>query len=183
MDTNLTVQIVPRANENQLVFNMKKVLVAEARADEIAIVTPHKAPELLATFNRGYLDASNIFAGVKFEQARAEEEVAKIRANILIDKVPALLKEKGLPSSADMRQALVDADPDYQAAKDRLAYLDAAVEYVKGKMKFLENAYTSVKKIMDTGNWNMQLQGAKHEASGGVDFDAPVGSTGFGEPR
>lgn len=184
MSTDLVVQIVPREEQSQLVFSMRKVLVAEQRAEEIACVTPHKAPELLATFNRGYLDAANIFAKVKLEQARAEDDVAKIKAAILIDRAPALIKEKGLTSSADIRQALVDADPEYQLAKERLAFLDATVEYVKGKMKFLENAYTSVKKIMDTGNWNMEYAGSKRETNGKVDEEAPIGTTGrFGNAK
>jgi hypothetical protein len=135
----------------------------------------------MSVFNRGYLDASNLFARAKLEQARAEDSVNQIRANLLIDKVPGLLKEKGISSSVDMRQALVEADPEYQEARERLAQLDAMVEYLKGKMKFLENAYTSVKKIMDTGNWQMQLKGVKSELSGGSS-NAPIG-TRFGNPR
>jgi hypothetical protein len=117
---------------------------------------------------------------------RAEDEVNKVKASILIDKVPGLLKEKGLPSSVDMRQALVDADPDYQAARERLAFLEATVEYMRGKMKFLENAYTSIKKIMDTGNWHMVLSAGRSQTSGEVDGSAPVGGTNsgtFGQPR
>jgi hypothetical protein len=181
--TAIQLAIVPTQETALMTLEMKKVLLAESRADEVAIVTPQRAPELMMVFNRGYLDATNLFAKVKLEQARADDEVNKIRAEILIDKVPALLKAKGLSSSADMRQALVEADPDYQEARDRLARLDAMVEYLKGKMKFLENAYSSVKKIMDTGNWQMQLRGVRHELSGEVDSNAPVGSSRFGSPK
>jgi hypothetical protein len=182
-NTAITLAIVPTGETALMKLEMRKVLLAESRADEVAIVTPAKAPELMATFNRGYLDASNLFAKAKLEQARAEDSVNQIRAEILIDKVPALLKEKGLSTSADIRQALVEADPEYQEARERLARLDAMVEYLKGKMKFLENAYTSVKKIMDTGNWQMQLRGGRSELSGGVSETAPVGSSKFGNPR
>jgi len=181
--TAIEVAIVPTPETSIMTLEMRKVLLAENRADEIAIVTPQKAPELMALFNRGYLDASNLFAKAKLEQARAEDSVNQIRANVLIDKVPALLKEKGLHSSADVRQALVESDLEYQEARERLAQLDAMVEYLKGKMKFLENAFTSVKKIMDTGNWGMQLRGLRSELSGEVDSKAPVGSSKFGNPR
>ena len=182
-NTAITLAIVPTGETALMKLEMRKVLLAESRADEVAIVTPAKAPELMATFNRGYLDASNLFAKAKLEQARAEDSVNQIRAEILIDRVPALLKEKGLTTSADIRQALVESDPEYQEARERMARLDAMVEYLKGKMKFLENAYTSVKKIMDTGNWQMQLRGGRSELSGGVSETAPVGSSRFGNPR
>lgn len=177
--TDLVVSIVPvqRGDRElrEISFSMKKVLIAEQRAEEIAICTPSKAPELLATFNRGYLDAANIHAKLKLEQARAEAEAAEIKAEILLDKAPAIVKAKGLTSSVDIRQAIVDSDPEYQEARDRLDMLNASVEYVKGKMKFLENAYTSVKKIMDTENWNMVLSGGKSQLSGG--------ENGFGDPK
>lgn len=183
--TALIVRVVPEDdNQGLMKLELRKILSAEARAEEIAVVTPQKAPELLALFNRAYLDASNFFARTKLEQARAEDELAQIRAEILIDKIPGILKEKKLSSSADVRQALIDSDPDYQDAKDRLARLDATVEYMKGKMKFLENAYSSVKKIMDTGNWNMEMRGGRSQLSGEVSGSAPVGSTSrFGQPR
>lgn len=188
---DLVVSIVPVTRQDmeplkELTFSMKKVLVAEARAEEIAIASPGRAPELLATFNRGYLDAANIFAKLKLEQARAEDDVARIKADILLDKAPDIIKSKGLTSSVDIRQAIVDADVEYQEAKDRLSLLDASVEYVKGKMKFLENAYTSVKKIMDTDNWNMAMSGGRGDTNGTSDDTTPVGgvSSGrFGNPR
>lgn len=181
----LVVQIVPKPDSpSEMTLNLNKILRAEARADEIAIVTPQRAPELLSVFNRGYLDATNLFAKVKLEQARAEDDVAKIKADILLERAVTIIKAKGLTSSADIRQAIVDSDPEYQTAKDRLACLDATVEYFKGKMKFLENAYTSVKKIMDTGNWQMQLQAASKETNGTSDETTEVGKVSrFGTPK
>ena len=163
---------------------MQGIMRAEMRGDEIAFVTPEKAPELLATFNRAYLDASQFFATLKLEQNRAEDAVNKARAVALIDKVPVLIKEKGLTSSADVRQALVEQDADYQAAKERLDMISAMLEYMKGKMKYLENAFTSVKKIMDTGNWSMLYTGKKAQLDGTDDTTKTAGQVQprFGKP-
>lgn len=164
---------------------MRKVLLAETRAEEISMLTPGKAPELLTTFNRGYLDAANIHAKLKFESARAEQEVAVVKAQVLTEKVPKIIKEKELSNTADVRAALVEADEDYQDAQDRLAFLDASLDYMKAKMRFLENAYTAVKKIMDTNNWNMALAAGRVALDGTEDNETPVGTVSrrFGKPK
>ena len=183
--TELEVPIVPRGEKTSISINLSRVLIAEQRGEEVSAVTPHKAPELLATFNRAYLDASEIFSRLKLEQARGEDAVAKAKALVLIDKLPGLLKEKGLSSSADIREALVESDTDYQKAKERLDMINAMVEYIKGKMRFLENAYTAVKKIMDTENWSMLIAAERGRTvvEPGEADSTPVGkSAKFGKP-
>jgi hypothetical protein len=180
----LSIPIVPKeGGQEALTLSMSRILKAEQRGEEIAFVTPGKASELLATFNRAYLDASEFYARTKLEYNRAEDALNKVRAEILIDKMGPLLAEKKIGSSADIRQAFIEADPNYQAAKEKMDFIGAMLEYLKGKMKYLENCFTSVKKIMDTGNWQMQLRGVRHELSGEVDGSAPVGSSRFGNPK
>ena len=159
----LVVPIVQNGGSGSLMLNMTRILQAEQRGEEIAAVTPDKASELLATFNRGYLDASEFFARVRLEYNRAEDEVNKQRAIVLLDKIPEKMKTAKISSSADIRQAFIDMDPEYQAAKDRMDQIAAMLEYLKGKMKYLENCFTSVKKIMDTSNYSMAYQGRKSQ--------------------
>lgn len=185
MEAIIAVPIVPRGEQTALQINLQRVLEVEARGDEIAVVTPQRAPELLATFNRAYLDSTEAFSRLKLEQARADDAVNRIKAEILLDRIPGILKEKGIGSSADIRQAIIDADPDYQAAKERVDMIEAMIEYVKGKTKYLENCYTSIKKIMDTGNWNLERRAGGKALDGMLDETAPVGGQArkFGDPR
>jgi hypothetical protein len=181
----LAVPTVPREGYAPLLLNMTRILQAEMRGDEIAAVTPDKASELLATFNRGYLDASEFFARVKLEYNRAEDETNKQKAIVLLDKMAEKMKVNKVSSSADIRQAFVDMDPDYQAAKDRMDQIAAMMEYLKGKMKYLENCFTSVKKIMDTNNYSMTYQARKSQLDGMDDAIKTAGQSQgkFGKAR
>jgi hypothetical protein len=177
----LNIPIVPKmGGQESLTLSMSRILKAEQRGEEIAFVTPGKASELLATFNRAYLDASEFYSRTKLEYNRAEDAVNKVRAVILIDKMGPLLAEKKIGSSADIRQAFIEADPEYQAAKEKMDFIGAMLEYLKGKMKYLENCFTSVKKIMDTGNWQMIEQAHRKELNGMDDTSKTAGQS---QPR
>jgi len=177
MRTELTVPIVKTLDGREdLTVQLHSTSVAESRAPEIAAITPTKAPELLVTFNRAYLDLTQIFAKLHLERSRAEDALGKAKAVILLDKLPGILKEKGISSSVDIRQAIVDSDADYQAAKETLDIITATMEYIKGKIKFMENSYTAVKKIIGERNWNMTESLSQGEVSG------PVGRAQFGKP-
>ncbi len=183
---DLMVPVVPSSSGAELSIPLQRILVAEHRAEEISFITPGKAPELLTIFNRAYLDASDAYSKLRYERDRAEDEVAKIKAEILLDRVPDILKAKNIASSADVRQAIIDSDPDYRNARERVSFIEASLEYVKGKMKFLENSYTSIKKIMDTNNWGMQYKGTSKQLDGMLDETAPVGGqvkNNFGNPK
>ncbi len=111
------------------------ILEVESRIQEIAFVTPVKAPELMAVFNVAYSDLSNMIAQVKyqFEIAKVQEE--KARAICIIDRVPGILKEKGLTSakspsgSEDLRSAILALDPDYSAAQEKTIQIKCALVY------------------------------------------------------
>src|SRR6266545_4091737 len=121
---DLMVPVVPSNAGAELQIPLQRILTAERRAEEIAMITPGKAPELLTVFNRAYLDASDAFSKLRYERDRAEDERSKIKAEILLDKVPDLLKAKGIGSSADVRQAIIDLDPGYQAASERVSFIE-----------------------------------------------------------
>lgn len=182
MRTELTVPIVKTLDgEESLTVQLHTTFLAESRAPEVAAVTPTKAPELLVTFNKAYLDLTQIYAQLHLQRSRAEDALGKAKAEVLLDKLPTILKEKNISSSADIRQAIVDSDPEYQAAKERLDVIDATMEYIKGKIKFMENSYTAVKKIIGEKNWNMAADGANRALSAG-DEGGVVGRPQFGKP-
>lgn len=158
------ILVVPRGIPGlaPLQMDMEAVYKAEKRIPEVAFVTPQKAPELLATFIDAYILLNKYVVALDFERSQAERSAAKIRAAIMLDKIPGILAERGLATSRsplgseDVRQAILDTDPEYSSALDKIDALHAGVELIKGKLKSVEMAYTSVKKIIGEGAFNFR---------------------------
>lgn len=164
---------VMRGKPNSGIINipLAEIRYVEGRIPEIATVTPHKAPELLATFNRSYLDLDKYIKQVELEVNVAKQYQSVVKASILLDRAEDVFKAKGLKASADLRQALVDLDPDYQNATERLNALEAAREYLKGKQKGIEMAYGSVRKIIGESVYNHR----NTNLNGTMDYEQSVG--------
>jgi hypothetical protein len=143
-----------KPNSGIIVVPLKDILAVESRIPEIAFVTPHKAPELLAAFNVAYLELDKHLKVVEMEVVTAKQNQSVIKATVLLDKCEEVFKTKGIKPSADLRQAIVDLDPDYRAATERVNALEAASEYLSGKIKVIEMAFGSVKKIIGEGTYN-----------------------------
>lgn len=152
-----TVITVPAGKEADRDFqiDLGDILAAEKRQDEVAVVTPMKAPELLALFNGAWRDVDRWFKKLVAEEQTAERELKKRGAKLLVDDVAGILTSKGLASSTDTRNAVVLLDEQYQRLEERHAEIHAAAEYLRGKLKSFENAFTSVKKIMGEDTYNM----------------------------
>ena len=166
-DTSIVCPVVGRDPE---VLDLAIVYQTEQRVAEIAFVTPLKAPELLARFNEAYLYVHKHITLMEYELVRAKTAAGKIKAVILLDKVPQILEAKGLSSSADVRNAILAQDDEYQEAMDMAQKLECIIQLLKGKMEGFEWAFTSVKKIISEGTYNMLNP---HRGSG--TGDAPVG--------
>lgn len=145
-----TTLVVPSGDPNgqPITIDLSQILIAEGRQGEVAIVTPMKAPELLALFNGAWRDLHKEVTKLVWERDRAEKEIERRKATVLLDEVPAILKAKGSASSTDTRKAVIDMDPEYIVRQDIYDQLNAAVEHLKGKLKSFENAYTSTKKLI-----------------------------------
>jgi hypothetical protein len=142
--------IVPRGNPGlkALQLNMQDVTVAEQRIGEIAYMTSQKAPELLSVFNRAFLELTRMLAWLEMESGSASRHVNLRRSELLLDIAPRVLADRGLATSKDLRDAVVDSDVQYQECLERQGTIKAYQELLKGKSKALEMAYTSVKKIL-----------------------------------
>lgn len=131
---------------------------AVSRIGEVQTVTKLKAPELLSTYNLAWRDAAEAMAYVRANHIQAKKHADKLRAIILLDKAPTILKEKGLTTtkspggSEDFRQAILDSDDEYQAALENAAVIECIIELLRGKQKSVEMAFTSVKKILGEGD-------------------------------
>lgn len=177
------VLLCPRAQKGlaPIPIEIAEIRAIEDRVKEVAFVTPTKAPELLARFNEGYLFLHRQISVLEYEHVQAEREANKVRAVVLLDRVPGVLKEKGLTSSVDLRNAVLDQDEEYQDACDRANQIRCVVELLKGKMKGLEMAYSSVKKIMNDSAFNMLN---RPMSTGGVDAgEIGTAPAGFGKAK
>lgn len=177
MTNSLTRQVdltVPLGKGGTFTLDMTAIQTAESRISEVAFVTPHKAPELLAVFNEVFLELTRYITKVEYEKGIAERTANKIKAVILLDRVPAILKERGLSTSADLRNAVLDLDDDYNMALDKCDQLEAMSRLLKGKLDAIEMAYNSVKKIVGENAYNMNNRNLKHgdETGFGQDINA-----------
>lgn len=149
------------------VLNLGEILIAEGRQREVAMVTPMKAPELLYTFNHAWLETDKLVKGLAADLVKAEAQVEKRKATILLYEAEAFLKARNVASTKDSRDAVIVLDPEYELLQDRVDQIYAAQEWLKGKMKSFENSYSSVKKIMGEDAYDMSTRMNNPNLSGG----------------
>lgn len=186
-DLKPAIVVIPRApgsDSPPLRANLEKVYVALGRIEEVALLTSFKAPELLSTFNKAYLDLGRWSMSVLLEKSRAKAEMERIQATIVLDDAPRILAEKKVRESDATRQAVVELNVNYRAARDCFDNLVAIHEMFKHHLKTLEMAYTSAKKILGEHNPNLidqrvLLNGAGNEPD---EEDGQYRSV-FGVPR
>ena len=136
-------------------INLEEIAKAEARIQEIQTVTPTKAGELLAAFTVAWRDLDKLVVLLTYQHVVATNRLKEVRARILVDAVPGILKEKGLPSSKDVRDAIVDRDPEAQEAAETVHQIHCILELIKGKREAIGMAFSSVKRIVGEGAYNM----------------------------
>lgn len=152
--------VVPSGNKNgsPIILDLKEILNIESRIQEIAFFTTKKAPELLSAFNKAYVLLHEQIVLLTREKNFAERESNKIRSIIILDKVPTILKEKGLVSgkspmgSEDVRRAILECDDEYTDSLDRVKELDCIIELLNGKLRSIAMAYSSVKNLVQKVN-------------------------------
>lgn len=188
-----TTLVVPAGDPSkpEIRIDLSQILIAEGRQGEVAMVTPMKAPELLAVFNSAWLAVNREVTQLVYQRDVAEKEVERRKATVLLEVVTDFLKEKGIASSTDTRKAVIDLDSEYIVRQDTYDQLSAAVEHLKGKQKSFENSFTSVKKIMGEDVYQMQNRGPNRDLSGDTRPNKPIQtpptnkpvSAGWGKPR
>jgi len=127
-----------------LSLDMSKVYEVEQRITETRTVNPMTAPELRSVFNEACSLATKYIAWVKYEILNAKKNLDLVRAEILLDKLPSILKDlkdQGIKDSADIRDSIVKRDTEYQTALDVLNTLEATKQLLDSKAKTFERAY------------------------------------------
>jgi hypothetical protein len=152
---------------------MRKIHKAEARLVELQSVTKQKAGELFYCFIEAFGDARKYLAQLRGEYGKAKQNTRRIRGIIILDKASDKLKEKGLLSarspagSEDMRDSIVETDPEYIETFDRFCQVEAALEHMEGKVEKLKMAYYAISDLIKGTDLT------KRETSGGVGDDDP----------
>lgn len=155
MDINPEVLVVPNGlpGLSPLKLDLKGIFQVESRIQEIATLTIVKAPELMSVFNKAYCDLVGMIFMVQLQYELARKYSNEVKAVVLLDKVSDILKSKGLATSTrptgseDFRQAVLDLDPDYQVAQDKIMQLKSILMLLEGKQKSIDMAYTATKKV------------------------------------
>jgi hypothetical protein len=137
-----------KPGKSPIIIPIKKILMDEKRQEEVAIVNKSRAPELLAAFNKAYREIHEFVTKLTAERNQAEKEIDRRRAHLLLNVVPEALKKAELSNNDDHRQAVIDSDIEYQRYVDVLDEISVAIEYLKGKLKSFDNAFTSVKRLV-----------------------------------
>jgi hypothetical protein len=165
-------------------LDLSEIHASLARVEEIKVLTKFKAPELLTVFNKAFIEANKLVNEVELARVTAERTVDRTRARILLDKVPEILKAKGLSTpkspmgSEDMRQAVLDCDDDYCGAVDALKQIEAALTHLKNYVKAIVFAYESVKKVLGEQAFNHSSGiGNNTPHMGGEDENLTAGQT------
>lgn len=153
LDSELLVCSLPKTSD-KFEIDLKAILTAERRQDEVAFLTKEKAPELIAHMNSSWRDLHSLVTHLGWQKLVADKELAIRRATIILEEAPVYFKNKGLQSNEANREALIDLDPEAQKLQNTVDEIEAVIEYMRGKMKGFDNAFTSAKKILGGNDFN-----------------------------
>ncbi len=149
MDLVGTLLKIPRGSPGlaPMSIELQEILDVEKRMIEISYVNKQSAFELMSTFIIAASELRKILSKIKFEYSQAVKHAQKRRSIILLDEAPEILEKKGLSSSKDLRDAVVDQDLEYFNLSQVVDTLEATHEYLRGKLKDFEEACRAVKKV------------------------------------
>jgi hypothetical protein len=175
----IEIPIVPKNGVSVLAFDMARIYQAERRNDEIGSANEHKAPELMAFFNRAYIDATDYSNALAAEILRAQKVAERRKSTVILDEVPRVLREKGLVPAGSAKvsgtilqqEAILTQDAEYQAAIDLVDGLKHYKDLMDRKMKTIENMYLGVRKLIggDRLQWMPRTPHSGTPASEGIE--------------
>lgn len=172
--------ILQTVDGTDLSFDLKELARLESRKKELSYVNKETAAELLYEFNEGYAEVSRMASKVMLEYERMAQKSKERRARVILDIAPDELKKRNLTStkspggSADLREAVLDMDPEYNQLLEKASALKAAYTFFKIRAKSLEMSYQAVKKVIDPNGSYGHSMSAPREI--GDEF-------GIGEPK
>lgn len=145
MTTGFTLYVVS-GPDNQVDIDVERVVRAEARIAETEVVTNEKAPELLGFLNRSLGDLQRTEARLRLEKDKAEVAARRARSDALLTLTDEFVAARGFSkSSKEVREALIDKDPEVVRLEDRLTELAAQVSYANASGRKFYNAFSALK--------------------------------------
>jgi hypothetical protein len=122
-------------------LDMLKINLAENRLSETRSVNIGTMAELVSVFNESCNLTTKYIAWVKYELLKAEKEFDLAKAAVIIDQIPAIVKERGIKDNADFRDAMVNRDQNCDSMREIILHLKAAQTFLEAKAKSFERAY------------------------------------------
>lgn len=135
-----------------LPLDMGKIQEAERRYLEAKDVNPVTYVDLEHTFNESYRDIKRHITSIEHTMRLTEKAIEEAKANVFLDRYPEYLESKGIKGSKDtaqLRNAFLSRDDEYNAALDRLNQLKALLSMFENKLKITENVCRYMRKQMD----------------------------------
>jgi hypothetical protein len=156
---------------------MTLVYAAERRLNEVAIVSPGTAPELIGYFNEACNTTTKYLAWVEYEILMAQKHYELARAHVILEKAPEAygkIKDKGIKFNEDFREALMATDIECQGRLDTLNALKAVRVLLENKAKSFERGYYACKTTWD----RKQHQAASPNFGGLLESNLPTSHGG-----
>lgn len=163
--------IVPSGTPGKpaLRFNLEAVLIAEGRLREVMAVTKPKSAELFHLFNDAGSKSARIVATLLTEEDTAERLLKALKAEIYLDRIPGLVKERAIKETEAIREALLNAQKDYQNLLELRDMIVAARRHMEIKVKDFDRAYFTIKDILS----------GQHDLN--IPTDSPFGKNNYGK--
>jgi len=186
MDINGTTLLLshPREPGSGVSVDIREVFESERRQAEIAFVTPVKAPELLRALSYCWRETHKKMLEVNKWLLQAQNHAAARRATIVLDVAPGVLQQKGLASNEENRLAVIELDAEYQKRRDVVEEIEAAVEFLKGKLKTIERDHSAIRAIVHDGSYSGSVRYSPNSGlSGGVTQEQPAAAPPQSPPK
>lgn len=150
-DIMIKSMVIPRGRKGlpAISINLEQISQIEDRIPDIARSNPLTIADLITQFNVGILQLARAISLIESELKDAQQVLREAEAYCILDKAEDVLRSKNLKSTADLRSAVVDIDPDVVEARAKVNTLTVMSEYMSARLKAIEKAYHGAKKICD----------------------------------
>ncbi len=123
---------------------------AMSRMHETQNLVPANYSSLEYVIQESWRECRNNAIKVGSELRKADQNIEEIKADIILDEIPELLKDKPKSANnADFRKAVMARSTDYADSLEHSGKLIALLAHFESNMKTMENTSRFVKKQMD----------------------------------
>lgn len=139
-----------------LTLDLRAIKRAEQRLHEVQLASRIRSGELMHLFNHASLECGKFTARLSAEEGYATRYAKTVRAQALFDRLPPILKEKGLANARsplgaeDIRSTAVEADDAYNQALEIVSNIQVATKFLAVRKEAFDKAYWTVHKLTDT---------------------------------